>query len=156
MCRRPSTTARIGRGVTDEHPVLPQRHRRLPAWGLPRHLQAPANDRQRLVRELPHGHRRHRHRRSEPREAAEDFGAGGHECRSWRHHRILPGHTETLAVTQNISKRLTLIGEGVVAGKPAVSFVGNMPATALLTLNSVGVELRNIYFPENTQANTAE
>lgn len=65
---------------------------------------------------------------------------------------FLPGHTQTLAATQNIAKSLTLVGEGATAGKPAVSFILNAPAVHLFHASVAGVEFRNIYFPPSTQA----
>jgi len=69
---------------------------------------------------------------------------------------FLPGHTQTLTATQSISKRLTLVGEGVVDGKPAVSFYGNTAAQSLLTVTAASVQLRNIYFPENKLSNNVQ
>lgn len=66
---------------------------------------------------------------------------------------FLAGHSETLVAAQSIAKRLTLIGEGTVAGKPAVKFVTNAAVSALFTPSSSNVELRNIYFPEALQTN---
>lgn len=68
---------------------------------------------------------------------------------------FLPGHTETLTATQAISATLTLIGEGTVSGKPAVSFIGNSVANDLFSIGAAGCELRNIYFPPNAQTNSS-
>lgn len=69
---------------------------------------------------------------------------------------FLPGHTQTLTLTQTFNKRLTLIGEGVVDGKPAVSFYGNTAAQNLFNINSTAVQLRNLYFPENKLSNNVQ
>jgi hypothetical protein len=68
---------------------------------------------------------------------------------------FLPGHTQTLILTQPIAKRLTLLGEGVVDGKPAVSFYGNSAAQNLFSCVAPAVQFRNIYFPENKLSSTA-
>jgi len=70
---------------------------------------------------------------------------------------FLPGHTQTLTATQSISKRLTLVGEGVIDGKPAVSFYGEMAAPqALFRVSAAAVQFRNIYFPENKLSNNVQ
>lgn len=66
---------------------------------------------------------------------------------------MLPGHTQTLTLTQTLLKRLTLIGEGVTNGKPAVSLLANMPALNLLQIGAPNCEIRNIYFPQQTVPN---
>lgn len=58
---------------------------------------------------------------------------------------FLPGHTQLLAGTQSIAKRLTLIGEGVTSGKPSVSFTAT--SAAVFDITATNVEIRNIYFP---------
>jgi len=68
---------------------------------------------------------------------------------------FLPGHTETLTLAQTIGRSLTLIGEGVIDGKPAVSFKGNSAAATLISAISTGIEFRNLYFPPNLVNNTA-
>jgi len=66
---------------------------------------------------------------------------------------FLPGHTQTLTLTQTLLKALTLIGEGVVDGKPAVKFLANMAALNLLQIGAPGCEIRNIYFPPTLLSN---
>lgn len=66
---------------------------------------------------------------------------------------FLPGHTQTLTATQNIAKRVVLMGEGVTAGKPSVSFKMNAAATVMFNITSSQVELRNLYLPPNLQNN---
>jgi hypothetical protein len=66
---------------------------------------------------------------------------------------FLPGHTQTLTLTQTLLKRLTLVGEGTVDGKPAVTFNQNMPALNLLQIGAPNCEIRNIYFPKTMLAN---
>lgn len=65
----------------------------------------------------------------------------------------LQGHTESLAAGQSLAKSLTIIGEGTTAGKPGVSFLNNAPAATLFVISASNCELRNLYFPENTQTN---
>lgn len=67
---------------------------------------------------------------------------------------FLQGHTQTLTARQDFAKRLILIGEGTTAGKPGVSFICNQAANNLFAIGAGGVELRNIYFPANAQANS--
>lgn len=68
---------------------------------------------------------------------------------------FLQGHTESLTAAQNIAKRLQLVGEGTVSGKPGVTFNTNSAAGNLFTTSALSIEFRNIYFPEATQTNTA-
>jgi len=68
---------------------------------------------------------------------------------------FLQGHTQTLTAVQTLAKSLTLIGEGTVSDKPAVSFVMNAAATSLFNATTAGVEFRNLYFPQNLQANAS-
>ena len=68
---------------------------------------------------------------------------------------FLPGHTQTLTLAQPLAKTLTLVGEGVVDGKPSVSFYGNTPAQNLFSVVAPAVQFRNIYFPENKLSNNA-
>jgi|GEM_PF-2095616 len=67
---------------------------------------------------------------------------------------FLPGHTQTLTLTQTLLKRLTLMGEGVVDGKPAVTLRANMPALNLLQIGAPNCEIRNIYFAPNLALNS--
>jgi hypothetical protein len=67
---------------------------------------------------------------------------------------FLPGHTQTITGVHNISKRLTLLGEGVANGKPSVSFKPNFNGT-MFNPTADGVEFRNLYFPESVQANAS-
>lgn len=69
---------------------------------------------------------------------------------------FLPGHTQTLVAVQVLAKRLTLIGEGTTAGKPAVSFLINNAASSAISMIATNCELRNIYFPPSVQLNTTE
>lgn len=67
---------------------------------------------------------------------------------------FLPGHTETLTVAQTISKKLTLVGEGVTDGKPSVSFFSNSASESLFNITGNAVQLCNLYFPENKTTGT--
>jgi hypothetical protein len=68
---------------------------------------------------------------------------------------LLSGHTETLVAALSISKKLTIVGTGSASGKPTVKLYNNSAAAGLLSIASANVELRNIWFPENVQSNTA-
>lgn len=65
----------------------------------------------------------------------------------------LQGHTEALTAAQSLAKSLTIIGEGTTGGKPGVSFLNNSAAANLFVISGTNCELRNLYFPENTQTN---
>jgi hypothetical protein len=68
---------------------------------------------------------------------------------------FLAGHTETITATQSFNFGVTLIGEGISNGKPAVSFIKNMAgATHMFDANVSQMQFRNIYFPAGLQANT--
>ena len=69
---------------------------------------------------------------------------------------LLSTHDETLTATQTLSSDgLTIVGAGLVAGKPTAKLRMNAAALALFSITGIGVELRNIWFPENVQANSA-
>jgi hypothetical protein len=67
---------------------------------------------------------------------------------------FLQGHTQTLGAGLIISKRLTLMGEGFVGGKPGASFLINNASQTMFDITAPNVELRNIYFPPCVQSNT--
>jgi hypothetical protein len=67
---------------------------------------------------------------------------------------LLDGHDETVTSTQTISKRLTIVGGGSASGKPTAILRNNQAGNALLSITTIGVSLRNIYFPENVQTCT--
>lgn len=66
---------------------------------------------------------------------------------------LLDGHTETLTSAVAINKRLLIVGAGQSAGKPTVKFTPNSAGAHLFNISAGGVELRNIWFEENAQAN---
>lgn len=66
------------------------------------------------------------------------------------------GHSETLTSALSITESLTIIGCGLVNGKPGASLRANAAATYVLDVLAAGVELRNIYFPGNAQNNSLE
>lgn len=68
---------------------------------------------------------------------------------------LLATHNETLTGTLNISKRLSIIGAGSSAGQPTARLRINHSNAPLLFINADDVELRNILFPPNVQANVA-
>ena len=67
---------------------------------------------------------------------------------------LLDGHTETLTAALDLTKVLTIVGEGESDGKPTVKYTNNSAAANLLTV-SVGCDIRNVWFEENSQANSA-
>lgn len=67
---------------------------------------------------------------------------------------LLDGHAETLTSAQTVSERLTIVGEGRSNSKPTVKLTNNQSAASLLTITGNNVELRNIWFEEESQANT--
>lgn len=65
------------------------------------------------------------------------------------------GFTQTLASSFSITKALIFTGGGSNSGLPTARIGVNLAATAGLVVNPVDVEFRNIYFPAQTQANSA-
>ncbi len=61
----------------------------------------------------------------------------------------LAGHTQSVSSAINISKTLTIVGEGSVAGVPAVSFSGT-GAAVVFSVGAVSCEIRNIMFAAST------
>jgi len=68
---------------------------------------------------------------------------------------LLSGHAETLTSPLTISKQLVIVGAGSSDGKPTVKFTNNQSANSLMSITGEGVELRNIWFEEEAQANSA-
>lgn len=68
---------------------------------------------------------------------------------------LLSGHAETLTAPVWIGQALTVIGEGVIAGKPGASLTVNASAASAIIASVVGIDLRNIYFPANLVDNSA-
>lgn len=64
----------------------------------------------------------------------------------------LSAHTETIVVAVNVAKKLTIVGEGSVAGVPAVTFICGAVGN-LFNVNSPNVELRNLKIPTSSLAN---
>lgn len=67
----------------------------------------------------------------------------------------LSGHTETLTAAQAISEKLTIVGEGSSSGVPTVVFTCNAAAASLFSISGTNVELRNLKFAAQSQANSA-
>jgi len=72
---------------------------------------------------------------------------------------LMDGHAETLTAVQNIAKNISIIGGGRSDGKPTVKLTMNNAANAsMLNVTGTGtpayVRLHNIWFEENSQANT--
>lgn len=69
---------------------------------------------------------------------------------------LMDGHAETLTAALTISKDLTIVGAGSSGGLPTVKFTNNSAAANLFTISASGlVQLRNIWFEEQTQACSA-
>lgn len=66
---------------------------------------------------------------------------------------LLASHAETLTSAQTISERLTIVGEGTTTTMPKLT--NNQAAGQLITIASADVQLRNIWFEEDSQANSA-
>lgn len=64
---------------------------------------------------------------------------------------LLPTHNETISTTVTVNKALTIIGSGTTSGKPSAKLTLGA-ATAMINVTANGVELRNIYVPENPAA----
>lgn len=67
----------------------------------------------------------------------------------------LSAHAETLTGALAISKKLTIVGEGTSAGVPTVTFTCNAAAASLFSVTATNVELRNLKFAAQSQANSA-
>lgn len=67
---------------------------------------------------------------------------------------LLDGHAETLTAEQAIAERLTIIGEGSSGGKPTVKFTMNSATAQMFNVTGTNVEFRNIFFEEQSQANS--
>lgn len=67
---------------------------------------------------------------------------------------LLSGHAETLTGALNLAKAgLVIVGTGLSGGLPTVKLTMNAAAASMLTPSAVGVQLRNIWFRPNLQAN---
>lgn len=69
---------------------------------------------------------------------------------------LLSGHAETMTSLQTISKTLTIVGEGTIAGKPGASFQMNTASNLdMFAISATSVQFRNVYFKTNLQPNSA-
>ncbi len=64
--------------------------------------------------------------------------------------------SETLTVAVTVSKKVAIVGTGTSAGIPSTSIITNAAAAATLAITTSAVELRNLKFPTNTQANSSD
>lgn len=68
---------------------------------------------------------------------------------------LLSTHDETLTGVQTLSQAgMTIVGAGLAGGKPTAKIRMNAAAAAVFAITGIGVELRNIFFPQNVQANS--
>lgn len=67
---------------------------------------------------------------------------------------LLSAHTETRVAVITVSKALTIVGEGLSAGLPTVTFVCGYVGN-LFTITAGNVELRNIKIPTSSVANSS-
>ncbi|MGW8177599.1 MAG: hypothetical protein ACWGQW_02220 [bacterium] len=68
---------------------------------------------------------------------------------------LLSTHAETLTAALAISKTLVIVGEGASSGLPTVKFTLNAAAANLFNITGDGVELRNIFFEEESKSCSA-
>ena len=68
---------------------------------------------------------------------------------------LMDGHAETITSAVAVNKSLTIVGAGQSSGKPTVKLTNNQAAGAVLTCTGSDVQVRNIWFPTNTQACSA-
>lgn len=68
---------------------------------------------------------------------------------------LMDGHAETLTSKLTISKELIIVGGGQSDGKPTVKFTNNQAADHLFDITADNVQLRNIWFEEESQSNSA-
>lgn len=66
---------------------------------------------------------------------------------------IADSHAETLTAPLTIDKRVLIVGCGRSSGRPTAKFTANMSSDSLFFITAAGVEIRNIWFEENAQAN---
>ncbi len=64
-------------------------------------------------------------------------------------------HDEDVTTVVTISKQLTIVGMGMSAGLPTAKLRGSSELARTLRITAAGVQLRNIYFPENAESNSA-
>lgn len=69
---------------------------------------------------------------------------------------LLAGHSETLTAVLSVAKRgLVIVGCGSTAGVPGVTLGNNSAADSLLSVSVANVQIRNVKFTGNAQANSA-
>ncbi len=68
---------------------------------------------------------------------------------------LLSGHTEILTATITPAAGQIIVGAGASGGVPTVKLQLNAAATIMVTASNAGVQLRNIWFKDNVQNNTA-
>ena len=68
---------------------------------------------------------------------------------------LMAAHAETYTSALTISKELIVVGGGQSDGKPTVKYTNNQAAGSLFTITADNVELRNIWFEEESQSNSS-
>lgn len=69
---------------------------------------------------------------------------------------LLDGHSETLTAAQALSKRgMVIVGCGQTGGVPNVTIGNNSAAASALSITAQNIQIRNIKFTANAQANAA-
>jgi hypothetical protein len=67
---------------------------------------------------------------------------------------LMDGHAETFTSTLSLSKSIRWVAAGKSDGKPTVKLTNNQASSAMLSATANGVELRNIWIEEESQANS--
>lgn len=69
---------------------------------------------------------------------------------------LMDGHVETITSTVTVNSDLTIVGAGSSGGYPTVKLTNNQAAAAMIDLTGSNLhQLRNIWFEEEAQANSA-
>jgi len=68
---------------------------------------------------------------------------------------LMDGHIETLTAAATPKTGQVIVGGGTSSGKPTVKLTMNAAAAGMLTVSAACVQLRNIWFKANSQANSA-
>lgn len=69
---------------------------------------------------------------------------------------LMDGHTETRTSALTIAKSLKIVGAGSSGGLPTAKLTINSAASELFIISANSVQLRNIWFEENSQANASD
>lgn len=68
---------------------------------------------------------------------------------------MLDGHTETITSVISVISNIIIVGAGQSDGKPTVKLTNNQASDHLLDFTGANVEIRNVWFPAEAQANSA-